>query len=532
MSLIYQVNSVSQLQSVHRVKRRTFRTETIYTLWSSSWTLGQVSSASGMAHSKPLFIPWLLIQIDGGKFPGVGWTNPERTMFSIPWKHSLRKDASREDVLIFKAWAVISGNGTAQGEPSVWKRNFRSTLRVKGFTMLDDKKNDAANPHKIFQWPESKSEACSSGGSQEQDVGDLLERYPLPIQDSQVVPCFEDSLYLPEEDLYAVSTIDADILEDCLKGMNLSPDAESTIDTDILEECLKGMNPSPDTEGNAIFEPTPEQQLQNQYVIGGHALPGQQPHPVKFEGADSGVVSPEQPTQPMDGAVGGVCDQQRVEQFQDMMQKTIDGDHFKTDFKVMVYYRGVKVSEQVVQNETGFRLVYNPGFARQLLDPGSGLSLVSLPSIGGMLDQTQARLTQRILDMLGEGVEVGVSGPMVYGQRRGDCKAYWSYSKFDQNLPPQDVSKLPLQPVFLFKEFIRGIWEFINGKESPPISLFFCLGEKWPDPNNRLWVKKLITVEVVFTSLEILKTIAVEGGASSLRSVELQLSLEEMMDTW
>jgi len=38
--------------------------------------------------------------------------------------------------------------------------------------------------------------------------------------------------------------------------------------------------------------------------------------------------------------------------------------------------------------------------------------------------------------------------------------------------------------------------EFSNGGECPPCSLFFCLGEKWPDPDNRPWEKKLITVEV------------------------------------
>lgn len=36
--------------------------------------------------------------------------------------------------------------------------------------------------------------------------------------------------------------------------------------------------------------------------------------------------------------------------------------------------------------------------------------------------------------------------------------------------------------------------------------------------------------QVVLTSMELLKTMAVEGGASSLQSVELQMSLEEMME--
>lgn len=42
------------------------------------------------------------------------------------------------------------------------------------------------------------------------------------------------------------------------------------------------------------------------------------------------------------------------------------------------------------------------------------------------------------------------------------------------------------------------------------------------------WV--LFSTQVVLTSMELLKNMAVAGGASSLQSVELQISLEEMME--
>lgn len=38
--------------------------------------------------------------------------------------------------------------------------------------------------------------------------------------------------------------------------------------------------------------------------------------------------------------------------------------------------------------------------------------------------------------------------------------------------------------------------------------------------------------QVVLTSMELLKDMAVGGGASSLQSVELQMSLEEMMEMY
>lgn len=169
-------------------------------------------------------------------------------------------------------------------------------------------------------------------------------------------------------------------------------------------------------------------------------------------------------------------------------------------------------------------LPVRPELTETALDPESGLSLVSLPSPKDMLDQTQAKLTQRILDKLGDGLDFGVSGNVVYAQRRGEVKAFWSLSKFDRSRTPQEIPKLQPERLYQFKDFFRGgffftiscsnsvflvflsyflfsfnfsaISDFIDGRGSPPCSLFLCLGEKWPDPDNRPWMKKLITVEV------------------------------------
>ncbi|KAM3591345.1 uncharacterized protein V6R79_000520 [Siganus canaliculatus] len=468
-----------------------------------------------MSGSKPLLIPWLRSNIDSSRYPGVQWTNPERTEFSIPWKHALRQDSSDTDILIFKAWAEVSGNGRAQGDASVWKRNFRSALRAKGFKLISDNKNDAANPHKVFHWPdESPSGANSSAGSQDPDELDLFETMGLPTPET--LPGLDDFLYVTEETAFSA--------DPCLPG-------ESTINHDILQECLKGLNIGPEAEGTAGFQPPPEQQQhQSQVVIGGCALPGQQQYPVMFKDAVGEAGLPEQPAHPTEGAVGGACAGQLAEQFLHTVNKASDRDNFKTQFRVFVYYRGVKVLEQLIENEGGIRLVYRPDLTGTVIDPESGLSMVSLPSPGMMLDQTQANLTQRILDKIGDGLDLGVSGHVIYGQRRGEIKAFWSFSKFDKSREPQELSKLYPQPLYMFKDFLRGILDFIEGEESPPCSLFFCLGEKWPDPDSRPWEKKLITVEVVLTSMELLKNMAVGGGASSLQSVELQISLEEMME--
>lgn len=63
---------------------------------------GSSSFFAEMSHCKPLLIPWLREHINSNKYPGVQWTNQERTEFSIPWKHALRQDSSDTDILIFK----------------------------------------------------------------------------------------------------------------------------------------------------------------------------------------------------------------------------------------------------------------------------------------------------------------------------------------------------------------------------------------------------------------------------------------------
>ncbi|KAM9816966.1 interferon regulatory factor 3 [Neosynchiropus ocellatus] len=457
-----------------------------------------------MSQSRPLLVPWLRDQIDSGRFPGVQWTNPEKTEFCIPWKHALRQDSCDTDVLIFKAWSEVSGNCRMPGDPSIWKRNFRSALRAKGFKMVSDDKNDGANPHKVFRWPEESTQKVNtSPASNNGEEHRALEDYPFPVQESHPVQRFED-LFHPQETVYG---------------------------SDILQQCMQGLNIGPPPGSQAASEPLAEQQqLQNHNVIGAQASPQQRHFPVTFQDADTEAVLPGQPEHPIGGAVGGPSDGQWGLQIRNTFKETFDGDQFKTQFQVNVLYRGRNVLRKLVENEAGFCLVYRPELSCPVVDPQSGLTLVSLPSPADMLDQKQAQLTQNILYGLGVGLEIRLLNNVIYGQRRGDTKAFWSLSKFDHSRQPQEISKHEPQPLYQIREFCEKLTDFMEGREGHPCSLFFCLGERWPDPEDRPWIKKLVTVEVVFTSMELLKNLAVEGGASSMKSVELQISLDEMMD--
>ncbi|XP_053496006.1 interferon regulatory factor 3 [Ictalurus furcatus] len=461
-----------------------------------------------MAQPKPLFIPWLKQQIDSGRYPGVQWVNQERTKFSIPWKHALRQDSNSDDILIFKAWAQTSAGSSGQipGDHSVWKRNFRSALRARGFKMVKDNKNDAANPHKIFMCPDDSHSGASTEGS--------------PACNSEI--SFGDTLYLGEDELFPDGSTQPDLLRQCLADLNIvESQPEMPVDQPVFQR----------EPAQLICDaPFPIQETSNNHHFS----------PAHSAVAGAGQISPAESTlaldqySPLEGAFMGT--QQPLPQA-DLkpglpVQSTSNDSGYNqlgTHFMVNVYYRGRQVLNQVVENEAGFCLVFrsNPN------PMASPLAVVELPGTENILDQTQAQSTQEILNNLG-GLEVRREGSMLLGYRWGDSRIYWGLDKHEQSPTPRALSKNNPESIYSLRDFVSGLIEFIQNRgQSPSYSLYFFLGQQWPDPKSKPWEKKLIMVEVVLTSLENLKMMAVENGATSLQSsMDLQISLEQMMELW
>lgn len=413
------------------------------------------------------------------------WTNEERTEFCIPWKHALRQDSNSDDILIFKAWAGASlgrqSDGGTPGDPSVWKRNFRSALRARGFKMVFDNKNDAANPHKVYRWPPEGSQSEAS-----------CEASPVQDSPSEMAPlAVYDNIYLGEEDIYTNGNF-PNIIEQCMIELNLSeqqPEPSLAIDEGLPQVYTVVVPPA---EGAMSGDPIQD------------AISAVPQHP---------VFPPEEVQQ----------------ESYTVQQQVATPQHFKTCFKVVVHYRGKKVMDELVTNEAGFRLAYRREDC-MLSDPS--LLTVILPSPENIPDKTQAKLTSDILQNLGAGLEVRVNGNIVYGSRHGDSKIFWGVDKHEQTGIPRELAKQEPEAIFSLEDFINDFTAFINKpSKCPPVSCFFCLGEKWPDPKFKPWEKKLILVEVIFDALEGLKLLALANGASSLQSssVELQLSLGQVM---
>ncbi|KAG2455623.1 IRF3 factor, partial [Polypterus senegalus] len=209
----------------------------------------------------------------------------------------------------------------------------------------------------------------------------------------------------------------------------------------------------------------------------------------------------------------------------DLEEMSISNQQNKvTDFRVSVYFRGVLAAQFSTVGGLGFQLLFDevPNA------PGTeNLTQLRIPGTEKMSDAEQARYTGRILRKLGQGLAVKIQDKSILASRLGDSHIFWSLSKFDSSCHPQEVSKHGYTEVYNFGRFVRELLDFIESRGgSPQYSLWFCLGEAWPDPNKRPWEKKLIMIEVIPICFEILKNTAVAGGASSLQgeNIELQLS--------
>ncbi|KAL8211923.1 UNVERIFIED_CONTAM: hypothetical protein K2H54_027665 [Gekko kuhli] len=76
--------------------------------------------------------PWLEMQINSNKIPGLLWVNKEEQVFQIPWKHAAKHGwVLEKDACLFKNWAIHTGRfkeGEIQPDPKTWKANFRCAM--------------------------------------------------------------------------------------------------------------------------------------------------------------------------------------------------------------------------------------------------------------------------------------------------------------------------------------------------------------------------------------------------------------------
>nr|XP_033781265.1 interferon regulatory factor 9 isoform X1 [Geotrypetes seraphini] len=112
--------------------------------------------SSGSVRSTRKLKQWMIEQVDSGKYPGLVWDDPGRTMFRIPWKHAGKQDFRHdEDAAIFQAWAVFKkkykkGDKT---DPATWKTRLRCALnKSPEFQEISERSQlDISEPYKVYR---------------------------------------------------------------------------------------------------------------------------------------------------------------------------------------------------------------------------------------------------------------------------------------------------------------------------------------------------------------------------------------------
>ncbi|KAM3940275.1 interferon regulatory factor 9 [Leptodactylus fuscus] len=112
--------------------------------------------ATARARSTRKLKPWLLEQIESGKYPGLMWDDDKKTCFRIPWKHAGKQDFRHdEDAAIFKAWAMYKKK-YQDGEKvaaAAWKTRLRCALnKSPEFQEVPDRSQlDISEPYKVYR---------------------------------------------------------------------------------------------------------------------------------------------------------------------------------------------------------------------------------------------------------------------------------------------------------------------------------------------------------------------------------------------
>ena len=95
---------------------------------------------------------WLIRMINSGRFLGLEWLDPEKTIFKVPWIHAKKRGYNRErDAALFREWAVHSGKYRDESDPTVWKINFRCAINgLKDIVELKDLQTEDCRVYKVL----------------------------------------------------------------------------------------------------------------------------------------------------------------------------------------------------------------------------------------------------------------------------------------------------------------------------------------------------------------------------------------------
>ncbi|XP_073508655.1 interferon regulatory factor 5 [Phyllobates terribilis] len=442
--------------------------------------------------------PWLVAQVDSGKYPGLHWEDPDHKLFRIPWRHATRHiPAQDEENTIFKAWAMETGKyqeGKDEPDPAKWKANLRCALnKSREFKLLyDGTKETPMQPFKIYQLcdlPGQNEEPLvdDNGCDDEEEIDNIFPmldiRDPLP---SYIWPKTEP---------------------------NFSPCAN------LLQHNL--------TQTDAVVKPS---------VPGGY--PGVELSPQRMvsqpvvlplsELVPAGNMEPAQdPALPIQGVMSAPIEQGIPELLISPQMLPL------TDLEIKFLYRGKQVGAMTVSNPHGCRLFYSnlePTPEQVELFGPTTLEQVRFPATDEISNEKQKFYTNHLLDVMDRGLILTLQGQDIYAIRLCQCKVFWSGPCANNLAGPNPIEREKRIKVFSLETFLNELIACQKGQTNvlPPYEIFFCFGEEWPDRKPK--EKKLITVQVIPVAARLLSEIFTGEISWSADSIKLQISHPDLKD--
>uniref|UniRef100_A0A672RPA2 Interferon regulatory factor 5-like n=1 Tax=Sinocyclocheilus grahami TaxID=75366 RepID=A0A672RPA2_SINGR len=450
--------------------------------------------------------PWLLAQINSGKYPGLDWLNQERRLFRIPWRHATRHMPTlEEENTIFKAWALETGKyqeGVDEPDPAKWKANLRCALnKSREFGLhYDGTKDTPVQPYKIY-------EVCdqSINGGKDREHTSSYPAYP------------------PRVDVLFTSSI-----ADGYNPTHHNPPMN------LLGEPSTGPSAGSLTEfpsHSAIkVEQTP-------YPIHGGGLPN-------GLGMGTGVIPPPGLQDVVTHSVGppAIVDSpmqevpaQAENQVHPCISELLSSPHMLplTDLDIKFQYRGRTAGSLNVSNPQGCRLYYGnlaPTPEQVELFGPVTLQQVLFPGTAEIQNEKQRFYTDHLLDVMDRGLILEIRGQDIYAIRLCQCKVFWSGPGVPEQGPPNPMEREMKIRVFSLNNFLQCLILYQKGETPtpPPFEIYFCFGEDWPDRKPK--EKKLIIVQVVPVVARILTEMFSGELSWSTDSIRLQISNPDLKD--
>uniref|UniRef100_A0A8C9UY39 Interferon regulatory factor 5 n=1 Tax=Scleropages formosus TaxID=113540 RepID=A0A8C9UY39_SCLFO len=410
--------------------------------------------------------PWLLAQVNSGRFPGLQWVNPDHTCFQIPWHHATRHHPLEEENTIFKAWALETGKyqeGVDSPDPAKWKANLRCALnKSREFKIrFDGTKETPIQPYKIY-------EICDQPHNGEM----LLVLLPFSKNMFHMQSLIADNQPV---DLSNYSAFHMDYADHSLP-------VDSLANTGYMYDSSRADKTEGNTGGTLEHE-QPAGEVDRQPCI--YDLLSN-PHMLPLTDLDIRFLYRGQTAGSLTVSNPQGC--------------RLYSSHLEA------------MPDQV-----------------DLFGP-VGLQQVLFPSAAEIPNDKQRLYTESLLGWMDRGLILEIQNQDIYAVRLCQCRVFWSGPNFPEQSPPNPMERERRVEVFNLNNFLQGLILYLRQEAPalPPFEIYFCFGEDWPDQKPK--EKKLIFVQVIPVVARILMEMVSGEFSWSLDSIRLQISNPDLKD--